>query len=197
MTRTLWSSIFVMTIFVSSAAADSDGYFCNAKGYIAYQFNGISVSTPGHTLHIIYLGGENGINPPIEFKLDDFQPHGMKCGEDTIEILGWDKIYIIEHSKGRVPALSKTVNTPKGKHVEGFTSGNLGYWSHEKQILLSSNDPQHLYELLIQKNSQSEIKNGYGIIHHRTKTEIVQKNLDNYIVKRFHVFQGTFQETID
>jgi hypothetical protein len=194
-------SILLVIGTAESSLSDSDGYFCVGPGYLAYEFNDTSAPDSGHVLNIIYLGGEAGISAPVKVMLESFQTHGMKCGENSIEILAWDAIHIVDISNRKAPSIKAKISIEPGKQVEGFMNKNLGHWFNPYQdssvVKLSVYEGPRLYELIINRSETSEAKNGGGIIYRHTKTEVVQKNPHGEIVKRLEIFEGTFEKTID
>lgn len=97
--RRAWKfpGIFFLLVFTKLAVlpgvarADSDGYFCTAKGYLAVEFR--SFSTPGlaakHVQKIIRFGKNRGVHWVGEISLPDFQSHYMRCHVGRVEIAGW------------------------------------------------------------------------------------------------------------
>lgn len=66
------------------AFADSDAYYCTARGYLAFETR---LGTGKHELHIVRFGAA-GITAAAPVALDDFQVHGMICRARQIEIQG-------------------------------------------------------------------------------------------------------------
>jgi hypothetical protein len=78
---------------VGTAYADSDGYYCIGRGYLAYQFGFAAPSTRPHRLSVIRFAGASGIQPPAVLDLPQFQVHGMQCGEGWIDVASFTAIY--------------------------------------------------------------------------------------------------------
>src|SRR5213593_1183747 len=76
-----------------TAYADSDGYYCIGRGYLAYQFGFAAPSTRPHRLSVIRFAGASGIQPPAVLELPQFQVHGMQCGEGWIDVASFTAIY--------------------------------------------------------------------------------------------------------
>jgi hypothetical protein len=82
--------IALLSLLSCAAAADTDGAFCTAKGYLAYEVRPANAyGVPEHVLHVIRFDAENGIYEAGQVKLDSFQVHGLTCGADRVEISGW------------------------------------------------------------------------------------------------------------
>ncbi len=77
---------FAIMVFLGLSAtsatpvwADSDGYYCIGRDYIAYQFGFAPPPIAQHRLYIIRVGGAAGIGEPAMFELPQFQVHGLLC----------------------------------------------------------------------------------------------------------------------
>lgn len=145
---------------VGSAFSDSDGYFCVGQGYLAYEFNGLSAPDSGHVLYIVYLGAEAGISAPVKVMLEPFQTHGMKCVENTIEILAWDAIHVVDISSREAPSVKAKISIEPGKQLKGFANKNMGHWFNPYQdssiVRLSVDGGPHVYELIINRSETKE-----------------------------------------
>src|SRR5215469_2096607 len=90
--RSVLSLIALLGCLSCVAAADEDGAFCSAKGYLAYELRPVSAyGVPEHVLHVVRFDAESGIYEVGKVKLNSFQVHGFICGSDGIEIAGWGK----------------------------------------------------------------------------------------------------------
>jgi hypothetical protein len=78
---------------LGTAYADSDGYYCIGRGYLAYQFGLAAPPTRPHRLTVIRFGDVSGSQPPAVLELPQFQVHGMQCGEDWIDVASFAAIY--------------------------------------------------------------------------------------------------------
>ncbi len=54
---------------LGTAYADSDGYYCIGRGYLAYQFGLAAPPTRPHRLTVIRFGDVSGIQPPAVLEL--------------------------------------------------------------------------------------------------------------------------------
>lgn len=77
------------------ASADSDGYYCVGRGYLAYQSGIAPPSIAPHRVYAISTRGSQGIPEPAAIELPQFQVHGMLCGEGWIDIASFTAVYRI------------------------------------------------------------------------------------------------------
>jgi hypothetical protein len=77
----------------SAAYADSDGYYCIGRGYLAYQFGYAAPPVGPHRLFVLPLGPSAKIEPPTILDIPQFQVHGMLCGDRVIQLAAYDAIY--------------------------------------------------------------------------------------------------------
>ena len=75
------------------AHADSDGYYCIGRSYLAYQFGMAPLPVAPHLLYVIRTRGPEGIPEPVALELPQFQVHGMRCGEGWIEVAAFTAVY--------------------------------------------------------------------------------------------------------
>jgi hypothetical protein len=81
----------------ASAAADGDGYFCVARGYLACETR--FAATPSkHELHVVRFSTAGGIVAAQPITLDDFQVHGIRCLSTVVELAGWETTYSVDIS---------------------------------------------------------------------------------------------------
>jgi hypothetical protein len=121
------------------AYADSDGYYCVGRGYIAYQFGLAALSTRPHRLFVIRFSGVSGIPSPAVLELPQFQVHGMLCGEGSIDVAAFTGIYHVTLDENHRLARYETRPFPDGQKIpEEFTRGqfqNLGALSGGRAYL--------------------------------------------------------------
>jgi hypothetical protein len=88
------------------AVADSDGYFCIGKGFVAYEMRS-ATARAGHFLHIVRVAHSTGITrlPPVA--LEDFQVHGMTCRDDGVDLHGWTTRYTVDIASAK-PVVTAT-----------------------------------------------------------------------------------------
>ena len=120
-------SLVLALFFTSPAAADSDGYYCIGRDYLAYQFAFTNGAT-GHYLAVISLNRGFAIDEPATVELPAFQVHGMRCNTTSVELHDLKNIYGVDISDRDLPMLlgQKRLDTD-GR--EGFRQTNLGLWA--------------------------------------------------------------------
>src|SRR4029453_14438490 len=77
------------------AYADSDGYYCVGRGYLAYQLGFAAPPIAPHHLYVVRFGGTAGIEAPVALDLPQFQVQGIICADRAIRILAYDAIYTV------------------------------------------------------------------------------------------------------
>jgi hypothetical protein len=179
------------------AHADSDGYFCTAKGYVAVEFR--SFSTPGlsaaHVLKVVRFGADHGIRWAGEISLPDFQTHQMRCHGSQVEIAGWGKGHVqftIDVSQPGKLKVLQTDTSPEGGG-DGREPPNLGLWCRHGIFSLISGDPHHLYQIVC-TDSEKAVEGG---IEHHHKSEIIQKDRSGKVTGKLLIFEGNMIETVD
>jgi hypothetical protein len=137
--------VLVATAGTGSAFADSDGYYCAGRGYLAYQFGFAAPPVGPHRLHVLRMSGAAGIGAPVVFDLPQFQVHGMLCGDRTIRIAAFNAIYTVHLDEAQAPVrLEMTPRTPDGRVPPEFVetqSRNLGAWSRVANTLTTERVP--------------------------------------------------------
>ena len=176
----------------ASAAADSDGYFCVARGYLAYEVR--SATTPSkHELHVVRFSTAGGIVAAQPVILDDFQVHGMRCQPATVELGGWETTYSVDVvGSGRPPTVR---STPRGarQHPE---PANVGNWAKAQVVNLDA-EGETQFQLVIARASQRVS----GGMETHTVSRLIQRGPKNQprreIVGSLLLFEGVFLETAE
>ncbi len=171
------SAVLMLLVFPLSAFADSDGYFCAGEGYLTYD-----LWREGYAryLHVVWLGGQEGIGKPAYVAMGDVQPHGYRCEPGRVSVLLWDHIAVYDVSApGSIVFVESIPVSEKGKIPAGFTQKNLGNWSGGSESTeLKSGDADHRYELRISHEKLA------------IKTDIFQYGLDGTPLKRLGIYDG-------
>ena len=102
---------------VGTAYADSDGYYCIGRGYLAYQFGFAAPSTRPHRLSVVRFLGTSGIQPPAVLDLPQFQVHGMQCGEGWIDVASFTAIYRVTLDESDRPVRYAVQAFPDGQKI--------------------------------------------------------------------------------
>jgi hypothetical protein len=109
--------IVFLGLWATRASADSDGYYCIGRDYIAYQFGFAPPPIAEHRLYIIRVGGAAGIGEPANFELPQFQVHGLLCNERTVQLAGWDAIYTVQLDSTLRPVRYQIAPWPDRQHT--------------------------------------------------------------------------------
>ncbi len=190
----LLSTLFFTT---GSARADSDGYFCGGPGYLAYQFSGLSIPGQDHTLFVLELDPERGISAPRQFALEPFQVHGMRCLDDAVDLLAWDRIYRIDLAPQDHPRIDQVEPQPEDSIFPDFTSENLGRWAFaNRTIPLKTAAGRFSFELVIEQQTDAVGQSGSGMIQHQIRSYLRQ-NTAKGTVREQEIFAGNREESVD
>lgn len=214
MTIKPWRSILCLIAalgFLSCpAAADEDGAFCTAKGYIAYEVHATSsYGVPQHVLHIVRFEVEHGIYEAGEVTLNSFQVHGLICTPDRVEISGWGNGF--EHYMIGVPPPSGRINNSlaprQGLHVLEHHSDPAAKFDPSKD----TPEPQWLWHEPVGAHPLGVVgrdrqyflviagadESGKGVIKHRSTATLVEENQDGISLHTLPLYQHVDIETID
>ncbi len=185
----------VLGLLVASgvALADSDGYFCTGRGYLAHQWNGLSVPTPGHVLTVTFVGGPEGLAPPLSLELPSFQVHGMKCNHDSVELRGYDAVHVVGLSRESGLTLRQEVPVEWSVKLAGFEGRNLADYAVPGVVPIESDDPDHVHVLVTTREEQ----HAPGLVRHHTRTELVRLDAAGGVLERREIYGGVFEETVD
>jgi hypothetical protein len=179
------------------ARADSDGYYCVGRGYLAYQFNGLSTTTEGHTLYLLQFDPEMGFFGPSSFALEPFQVHGMRCLDDAVDLLAWDRIYRIDRDGQEQPRIDQVEPQPEDAIFPDFTSDNLGNWALASQTIpLKTASGRFSFELVIEQHTDPKSNRSPGVIRHQTRSYLRQKDAKGTVLEQ-EIFSGNREETVD
>jgi hypothetical protein len=130
--------LLVGVLGVGTAHADSDGYYCVGRGYIAYQFGFAAPAVATHRLHIIRFGGASGVEAPIEFDIPQFQVHGILCSARSVRLAAYDAIYTVQLDEMNRPVRYDSVPWKDRAHIPPEFVGhsqNLGAWNRSASSL--------------------------------------------------------------
>ena len=191
MARITITIALLMLVPVPEAAADSDGYFCTARGYLAYETR--LSGTAGHQLHVVRFSGDTGIQAAPSVRLDEFQVHGMVCHPERVEIVAWKQTYSVDIAS---PEPKVTVRPAPFTADARIPNANLGHWAKELAIDLDAAAAPGEFELVIARASR-EVRGG---IEHHTVTRIIRRDTRLFggrIIESLLLFEGVFRETVD
>ncbi len=178
--------------------ADSDGYFNTGKGILVYEQ---WLSDPDH-VYIVTFGGNGKINDPVAFRLPTSIKRnvwGMEVHENILTVILVEEVFLfveVDLSDDQKQRLIKTYRAEFKDYTQGKSfTGNLGLWSHSAVFDLPSEDEEHTYELITEK--QETESNIPGVILWKHSSWVVQKDAEGTITQKLPIFEDIFEEYID
>lgn len=186
----------LILVFTGGAGADSDGYFCIADGYLAYELREWSTPDQKHALHILFVGRPEGSDAAV-VPLDDFQLHGMRCEPRGIVILGWDKRYTIAFSEKEPPKLMATEPLKAARIPREFQAEGLVHARRSRSIAIPSARRDRSYQLQIDYRRVDQASSKDGAIHHLVTATLVEKDATGKVLKELRIYQSDSKETVD
>lgn len=105
MNRFIFVAVLVVALYPTAAFADSDGYYCIGKGYLAFDthpFRGAN----SHVLQVIRVSRSGGIQREAPIPLDEFQLHGIMCRDHVVELQGSAMHYAVDLSAAGPPKVT-------------------------------------------------------------------------------------------
>jgi hypothetical protein len=188
-----------LLLSASSVLADSDGYFCTAEGYLAYELREWSVPDKKHVLCIIRVGGHRGIEDPFTLVLGDFQLHGMKCNPQEILISSWDSTYVVALPANAPPVIKSVLLHQPGQIPQDRALAESITDSRRSSVVgIPVNRPGNTYELQIVHVEEDHTTAGKGgLIKHHTTSKLVEKDRAGKILHEKLIHAGTSDETVD
>jgi hypothetical protein len=181
--------------------ADEDGFFCAAKGYLAYNVrSGTATGVTGHVLKVVRFDSTHGIHFAEQVTLQDFQVHRMICDPDRIEISGYGSIfkkYTVTISEETGPQIADFTEdaarrfdlSKDGPEPAIFSGGQPG----TQTVPLASDSPSQMHQLVLTHS----VRKAEGGLEHRYKAELRSLNPQRKIVQRVVLYEGRSLETID
>jgi hypothetical protein len=135
-------SVFFLLGIAQTAAADSDGYFCAAPDYLAYQINspGIRIA---HKFFVVPFESSHSDLKLYEITLPDFQVHAMTCNETDVSLIGWSSIHTVHWEETNFSALSAESESKEPGPIDPADYPqfwNFFFDSHRKFEFVSSDD---------------------------------------------------------
>ena len=183
---------YIGLAFAHPVRADSDGYYCNGSGYVAYEF---SLSKPSY-IFVVSLGSQEGISSPKALKIDGFHSNLFECQKGELIVHLSQSRVSINVSQPRNPSITRTSKEISAPVLPRLR--NLGAYAVPGSVELESDDRAHRYFLTSTDKEERHIKDGEGgIIYHYIETRIIQKDRNGKILHELLVFRGVREETVD
>jgi hypothetical protein len=179
---------------VGVAYADSDGYYCVGRGYLAYQFGMDTQVGPPHHLFVIRTAGATGIPEPLTLELPRFQVHGMRCGAGWVQVASFAAVYHVMLDESDKPSrYEERPYSDSQKIVEEFSltqnlgplSGGRAYWKPVR-VRLSAKERGGGYFLEINAKTVSPSRKCELVVTSR----IVETDRNGREINARLIFQG-------
>lgn len=150
----------IVALIPAAAAADSDGYFCSAPGFIA--FDSFIPGEPGRLIKIVRFDAASGIQPEEEIRIsDDFQTHGMVCRPGMVEVYSCDHDYVLDTTVLLAPKVREKRPSVYGRTAAG--QRNLGNFARRAEVIvLQTSSDGNRFELVIARG-------GFFVVGCRTR----------------------------
>jgi hypothetical protein len=188
-------------LFSASCRADEDGFFCTARGYLAYNLRGgITPGVTGHVLKVVRFDSKRGVYLAGQVMLQDFQVHRMICTQDRIDVSGYANVF---------KQYAITIAGPAGPQIVGFSEDPRRRFNPQKdgpeprcfcagqpgveKIRLEGDDSSHGYQLVLTHTTKS----WQGAIQHRNRAEIIITAPSGGRPQRLVLYDERSLETID
>lgn len=185
---TLW----LWLCWPAPARADSDGYYCNGPGFVAWETR-LGIGTPDHVLHIVRFSQQAGIAATEHIVLPDFQVHGMSCNAGRVELVGWSSRYRVNVTIPNNPGVSSE-SVPYDA-TKSPPPGSLGAGAREGVTDLEANGQTGTFELVVARVSR-HVRGG---IDHHVVARLVHRDSSPglRIIASRVLMEGIYRETVD
>ena len=171
---------------ISPAKAASDGYYCAGHNYFAYQFDAASTMSGSQILFVVPLDPNRGMGETRRISLESFQVLGMRCLDDAVDLLSWNRIYRVNLQDGRTGLAEPQ---PEDSIFPDFTNDNLGRWASPARIVpLKTRAGRFSFDLVIDLSPASS--------QQRVTSRLQQKD-GKKIVSDREIFSGLQAKTTD
>ena len=195
------STFRAVTLILSVAAAssalqaDSDGYYCVGRDYLAYQIGLAAPPIASHRLYVVQLAGEQAMSAPVVMDIPQFQVHGMLCDQTTVELESFDGVYKVHLDAARRPAGYEFTRWADPQHHPSLSPGGspriggYGFFTKglalERRLLLK--DPSgHQFAIEI----EPQLSNSRLCETHIT-TRLIEVDPSNSVIRQQVLYTGT------
>lgn len=191
--RTFVAGMALASLFWPVAArADSDGYACMGRGYVAFETR-FSQSPARHLLHIVQFSPARGIVrlPPIP--LEDFEVHAMRCRPTIVDVEGWTDGYSVDISDPSRPVIT---SRPRIRDRNAAATFSVGAGARDTVIDLDGGAFPGEFQLVMARVFR-RLAQG---VERYTFTHLVRRDQGpalGRLLESVKVFEGVFLETGD
>jgi hypothetical protein len=172
MKRASLFAFLVAVVCPTTALADSDGYYCVGKGYLAFETRWSQASN-AHTLTVIRVSRSGGIQRLAPIPLDDFQVHGITCRDTGVDLQGWSRRYSVDLSAGETPKVTSMAAAFDPKAA--LAQLNLGRLARPGVTDIPSDGIANEFQLVIAQTTRST----RGGTEYFTITQVFQRDFRN------------------
>lgn len=188
-------SVF-LGMFPAELHADSDGYFCSGRGYVAIQLRSWSTGGP-HLLQVAAFA-DGAVRQVGTVELEDFQPHRMSCEPERIRISGYGigfiayDIDVTNLEAVRVRALSRDSTASWLAGLPRDPPVNIGEYARADTVRLTSSEsgPDYAIAITVDERAVSG-----GIEHHITST-LIARDAAGRVTAGLRLYEGTRFESV-
>jgi hypothetical protein len=169
MNRLIFVAVVVAALYPTVALADSDGYYCVGKGYLAFETHSFRIPN-SHVLQVIQVSRSGGIQRSTPIPLDEFQVHGMTCRDNSIEVQGWTTRYSVDLSAAGRPKVTsiEAAFDPKAP----LAQQNLGMLARPGVTDIPSDGGQGEFQLVIAQTTRKMT----NVVEYYTISQIFQRD---------------------
>jgi hypothetical protein len=196
--RSLAMTLLGVGLLAASAVrADSDGTFCVAEGYVAYELREGSAPEAHHALHFAFVARPDGAPDSASVSLPDFQVHGMRCEPQRVVILGFDQIHEIALPHGEPPRLASAAPYTSSRIPAVYRAESLSLARQSRVVPIPSPRPARRYELRIGVRVIDAASSPDGAIHYEITGTLAETDLEGRLLRERLLYTGEAMETVD
>jgi hypothetical protein len=120
-------AICVTLLAPREARADSDGYFCVGRDYLAYQFGLAAPPVTPHWLYVVRLTQGGLSADTVRIALPQFQVRGMRCDAAMVTVFAYDAEYrvTLDDSHRPVSVTKGPISSAVPRPPAALGNGNL------------------------------------------------------------------------
>ena len=195
--KALGPAAILLLVLTRAASADSDGYFCIGKGYLAWELREWSAPERRHVLRVLFVGGIDGVSEVRTAPLDDYQVHGMTCRASEIVLISWDRKVTLTLAGSDAPRVTSVETFPAGRIPAGYEANSLGAIRTERTLEVPSSRKDRQYLLRIHYSEKLGGSDHAGVRFHESTATLVEKNEDGRVIREKSVYRDEREEPVD
>lgn len=169
MNRLILAAALLVALHPAVALADSDGYFCAGKGYLAFETHPLGWGN-SHVLQVVRVSRSAGIQRSAPIPLDEFQVHGMVCRDKAVELQGWTRRYLVDLSSAGQPTVTSFEATLDSAFARA--QQNLGMLARPGVTDIPSDGEASEFQLVIAQTTRNTAR----MVDYYTISQIFQRD---------------------